>query len=540
MSASNTLAVIDPPGYADLRRHLAALEAEDLLMRISRPIDKDTEVHPLVRLQFRGGLPEAQRKAWLFEQVVDGSGRRYDMPVVVGALAASPRVYAVGLGCKVEEVAERWDQAMRGRIAPVVVDRGPVHEVVWQGEALLAQEGGLAALPIPISTPGFDNAPYTTCSHWFTKDPETGVRNAGNYRGQVKAPNRLGCNMGHRQDGAEHWRRALARGENLPAAVVIGAPPVVSYAAVTKVPFGVDEMELAGSLAGEPIRLVRCRTVDVEVPAEAEIVVEGVIRTDLLEPEGPFGESHGYVHPRRLSPFFEVSCITHRRDAILTSFISQVTPSESSVIKKMSFVPLFLAHLRNACRALSVRRVHLYEPLINLRKLVIVQMTSGTPATEVSRVLLAATSFDPDVGKVVVAVDEDIDPESLEMVMWAVCYRCVPHRDIQIVGPMSKGHGPPFQDDEVLGLASVEDSHLLVNAMRRETLPPISLPKKEFMERALQLWKEIGLPDFTPNPPWYGYSLGQWNEELDQEAKLATMGRCFETGAKQAEQRRSS
>lgn len=509
-------------------------------MRVARPVNKDTEIHPLVRLQFRGGLPESERKAWLFENVVDSSGRHYDLPVVVGALAASPQVYAVGLGCSVDEVAGRWRQAMQQRIAPVIVDDGPVHDVVVEGDDLLAEGGGLLELPIPISTPGFDNAPYTTCSHWFTKDPETGVRNAGNYRGQVKATNRLGCYMGIHQDGHEHWRRARARGEGLPAALVIGAPPVVSYATVTKVPLGVDEMELAGALAGEPIRLVRCKTVPIEVPAEAEIVVEGIIRTDELEPEGPFGESHGYVHPRGFSPFFEVTCITRRRDAVLTSFISQVTPSESSVIKKMSYLPTFLSHLRDTCRATSVKKVNLYEPLINLRKLIIVQMESGTSPREVVRVLLAATSFHPGVGKVAIAVDDDIDPESLEMVMWAICYRCVPHRDIQIIGPMSQGHGPPFQDDEVGGGDSIDDSHLLINATRREDYPPISLPKQEYMERALELWKELGLPAFTPSSPWFGYSLGQWDDELDNEAALATLGRFVETGEKQAVSRRPS
>jgi UbiD family decarboxylase len=527
-------------GYPDLRTHLDRLDQAGLLMRVTRPVNKDTEIHPLVRLQFRGGLPEDQRKAWLFENVVDSTGRHYDMPVVVGALAASPAVYAVGLGCSVDEVADRWDRAMSERIPPIIVDSGPVQEVVHEGADLLAEGGGLEALPIPISTPGFDNAPYTTCSHWFTKDPDTGIRNAGNYRGQVKARDRLGCYMALRQDGAEHWRRAHARGERLPAALVIGAPPVVSYAAVTKLPFGVDEMDVAGALAGEPIRLVKCKTVDIEVPAEAEIVVEGYIRTDVLEPEGPFGESHGYVHPRGMSPFFEVSCITHRRDAILTSFISQVTPSESSVIKKMSYVPTFLAHLRDTCRATAVTRVHLYEPLINLRKLVIIQLKAGTSAMEVSRVLLAATSFHPGVGKVVIAVDSDIDPESLEMVMWAVCFRSRPHRDIQIVGPMSKGHGPPFQDEDFGGGDFVEDSHMLINAMRREDMPPISLPKKEFMDNALNLWKELGLPDFVPTAPWFGYSLGQWSDELDEEAALAVAGRCFETGEKQAQQRTSS
>src|SRR5207244_5708079 len=130
-------------------------------------------------------------------------------------------------------------------------------------------------------------------------------------------------------------QKARNKGPPLPAALVIGGPPVVSYAAVQKVPYGIDELSIAGGLAGEPIRLVRCKTVPLEVPAEAEIVFEGYINTQELEEEGPFGQSHGDLHPRPLHPFFEVTAITHRKDAIWVSFISQVTPSESSVIKRV-------------------------------------------------------------------------------------------------------------------------------------------------------------------------------------------------------------
>src|SRR5919202_1985103 len=108
----------DERGYPDLHEHLAALEAAGLLVRVTRPIDKDSELHPLVRWQFRGGIPEPQRKAFLFENVVDGSGHRYEMPVAVGVLAASRRIYSIGMGCPAEEIGARWRAARTRPIAP--------------------------------------------------------------------------------------------------------------------------------------------------------------------------------------------------------------------------------------------------------------------------------------------------------------------------------------------------------------------------------------------------------------------------------------
>src|SRR5437773_11919304 len=147
-------------GYPDLHDHIEALEAAGLLIRVQRPINKDTELHPLVRWQFRGGIPERERKAFLFEHVVDSSGHEYGMPVVVGALAASRWIYARGLGCEVDGVNEKWRQARANAVAPIMVEDGPVHEVVRIGTELDQAWGGLDGLPFPISTPGWDNAPY--------------------------------------------------------------------------------------------------------------------------------------------------------------------------------------------------------------------------------------------------------------------------------------------------------------------------------------------------------------------------------------------
>src|ERR1700752_598021 len=140
----------------DFQEHLARLEAEGLLLRIDRPINKETELHPLVRWQFQGGLAEDERRAFLFTNVVDSEGRRYDEPVAIGALAASARIYAVGMGCPVEEIGDAWIRAIDNPIAPVEVTSAPCQEVILKGDELRRPNGGLKTLPVPVSTPGYD------------------------------------------------------------------------------------------------------------------------------------------------------------------------------------------------------------------------------------------------------------------------------------------------------------------------------------------------------------------------------------------------
>src|SRR5512134_3632892 len=135
----------------DFQEHLADLEANGLLVRIDRPINKDTELHPLVRWQFLGGVPDSERRAFLFTNVTDSKGRHYDIPVVVGALAASPEIYALGMGQPVECIGEAWMRAIGNPVAPVSVASPPCQEVVVTGEELRQPNGGLARLPVPVS-----------------------------------------------------------------------------------------------------------------------------------------------------------------------------------------------------------------------------------------------------------------------------------------------------------------------------------------------------------------------------------------------------
>jgi len=152
--------------HKDLREYIAVLRAQGTLYTIEREINKDTELQPLVRRQFRG-LPEKERKPFLFQNVTDVKGRKYNGSVLVGAHAASRQIYALAMGCKPEEIMARWTEAQINPVKPRLVAQSPCQEEIHMGETLL-QHGGLEEFPIPISTPGFDNAPYFTAANWVS------------------------------------------------------------------------------------------------------------------------------------------------------------------------------------------------------------------------------------------------------------------------------------------------------------------------------------------------------------------------------------
>ena len=504
-------------------------------MTVDIEINKDTEIHPLMRWQFRGGVEEKDRKAMLFTNVVDSKGKRYDIPVVVGAMAASPEVYRIGLGCDLDDVTGTWARAMADPIPPREVANAPCQDIVLEGAALDEAGQGLDGLPVPISTPGWDNAPYLSTSCFITRDPDTGIQNMGVYRAQVKAPRRLGLNTSVEQRAGAyvHWQKYKALGERMPAAVIVGAPPAIAYAAVQKAPETMDEIALAGGLVGSPINVTKARTVDLVVPAEAEIVIEGWVDTEYLELEAPFGEPHGHVNLQEYNAFREVTAITRRDNAILTSFISQLAPSESSTMRRPGLEFNYLRHLRDHLGIKGVRRVRMHAPLTGGHKIFVVQVERGMPETEVWRALYGVSSLQRFAGKIVIATDEDIDPDNADAVLWALSFRAKPHLDMEILMHQDGGHGPT---DTVRG---DEDSALLINAVLRQDYPPISLPKREYMERARDIWEnELKLGPLKPEAPWYGYSLGAWTEDLERQAMRAVEGDHWETGRIAAQRRR--
>ena len=425
---------------------------------------------------------------------------------------------------------------MANPIDPVTVEKAACQEIVIAGDDLKGEGKGLDGLPVPISTPGYDCAPYLTATNVTTRNPETGTQNMGTYRAGLKASDRMAVRMVSRPGGAEghmHWEMYKKRNEKMPCAIVVGCPPAVAYMGPQKLPVGVEELSVAGGVVGEPIRQVKCKTIDIMVPAESEIVFEGLVDTEYLEPEAPFAESHGHVALEDFNTAMDVTAITMRKDAVFTSIISQLTPSESSVIKRVAYEPLYMSHLRDGLGVKGVKKVYLHENLTNLRRILFVQFERGVPTTEVWRALYGASSLAAAIGKYVVAVNEDIDPSNGDAVFWALAYRANPALDVQILK-----HRVPYGPRDKRS-HNGEDSTLLIDATLKSDMPPIALPKKEYMENAAKLWEELELPPLTPESPWHGYSLGDWTDEWDEMAKRAAEGNYMENGRRSAKLRRS-
>lgn len=523
--------------YADLPEHIAALDKAGLLQRIDEPVCKDTEMHPLVRWQFRGGIPAKDRKAFLFTNITDAKGARYDIPVVIGSLAATPDIYSIGMDQPIENINKAWQNAVANPIPPREVKKAPCQEVVITGDDLLGDGNGLDALPVPISTPGYDSAPYFTNTNCITKDPDDGVQNMGTYRAGLKDSNRLGVRMSSRiggADGYQHWLKYQKRGEKMPCAIVVGCPPLVNYTSPAKFQHGMNELAIAGGLAGGPINVVKAKTVDLLVPAEAEIVIEGLVDTENLEPEGPFGESHGYVALEAYNMAFEVTAITRKKTAVLPSIISQVTPSESSVIRRTAQQPVFLSHLRDNLGIQGIKDLVMHEPLTSVLRFVIVVMKRGAARTEIWRALYGAANYRADCAKLVIAVNDDIDPDNPDSLFWALAYRCNPDEDSAVIPFRAPGHGPDADP------RPEADSTLLIDAtMEGEVMPPLALPTKPYMENAAQIWEELGLPALRPEMPWYGLNLGDWTDRWEQMAQRAAEGNYMDNGQLTAQQTES-
>ena len=517
------------PYFRDLRDFISVLEETGNLHRISARIEKNTELMPLVRWQYQG-LPDHQRKAFLFDNVTDPQGKNYDCSVAVGVLGASRSIYKMALGLEEKsgagEVAERWNRALSHPIASRIVKTGPVKEVILKGREVSRRDGGLLRFPVPISNPGFDGGPFLTAPYVVTKDPDTGIPNVGTYRCMIKGPNKSGVSVPPAQHIGIHFHKCKEKKVPLQAAIVLGCSPAIGLASVAKVGYDRDEYAVAGGIAGEPILLVRCETVDVEVPASAEIVIEGEIATDYLEPEGPFGEFTGYMGGQMVNGVFLVKCITHRKNPILQMFTEGV-PSESGVMRKMGYESTLYKLLKYDCNIPTVMDVTLHESS-GSRKYVVIRMKKTNPA-QPWQALQAAVALDPSHGKILVTVDEDIDPEDADSVNWAISFRMQPHRDVKItthkfagLDPSAAPPGSPVAEARFPSPSGC--SAIMMDATRKWPYPPVALPAKKYMEAAKQKWEKLGLPPLQPKMPWYGYSLGYWSEEDEENAELAIRG----------------
>ena len=340
-----------------------------------------------------------------------------------------------------------------------------------------------------------------------------------------------------------HWAKYKKLGIPMPAALVVGITPAVGVGSVTKYPYDIDEYTVAGALAGEPIKLVKCETIDMEVPATAEIVFEGEISTEEAEWEAPFGETTGYMGHMLLNNFFTVKCITHRKKPIYQAYISQFPPSESTLFRGISAEAALYKTLKYDCNIPTITDVALLESCASWYFLVI-QMNK-TNTAQVWQALHVASGFDACLGKIIIAVDKDIDIRDADAVNWAMAFRMMPHRDIQI--PMGKMNmmdpsAVPLETDydETIYPSPNGTSALLIDATMKWDYPPVALPKKEYMDGARKIWEELGLPALTPKRPWHGYELGGWTEENRIEAERAVKGDSYITGEERAKKRQQT
>jgi 4-hydroxy-3-polyprenylbenzoate decarboxylase len=516
--------------YTSLRDYIKTLESREKLFRIQREVCRETKLEPLVRWQFRG-LPESERRAFLFEKVASVTGRQYNMSVLSGACASSRAIYALGMGCREEEIFDRWINAQKNPIDPVVVPMGPVQEIDIDSH----HDDAVDSIPVPLANPGFDSSLRLTAALWVTADPETGQRNVGIYSGYIRKGGRISVGLGAGKDSRIHLDKAREKGAPLKAAVVIGPTPNLIYAAASTFPSGVDEYAVAGAIAGKPLELVRCRTADLYVPAQAEMILEGEVSLDEMDHNWPFGEFSGYMAGRGKYPRFIVKHITQRKNPILLDLVAAHPPCEGSKLKQISTEAIFYHGLKENIGMSGVKQVAIHEESGGWGFFVI-QLKARQPA-HAWQALNSAASLTPGLGKIFIVVDEDIDPHDLDAVMWALVFRVQPHRDIQTVTGRR-----PMMDPSAVSPAQPGWHHhypephgssaLLINALRKWNYPPVALPAKEYMERARQLWQELELPPLKPKSPWHGYELGHWPEELRNAAAAVAAGREPEEGGK--------
>ena len=180
--------------------------------------------------------------------------------------------------------------------------------------------------------------------------------------------------------------------------------------------------------------------------------------------------------------------------------------------------------MRDTLGIKGVKKVALHEPLTGLLRVTVITLEKGVPRTEVWRALKGAAFFKGDCGKICIAVNDDIDVDNADALLWAMAYRMNPVQDVQLVPHRGQGHGPKREHDQE------EDSTMLMDATMKGDLPPLALPKQEYMERAKAIWQELGFAPLRPQAPWFGYSLGDWLPQWDDAAKRAAQGRYIDNG----------
>ncbi len=467
--------------YRNIRDFLTKLEAAGRLRRITKPVDHTWEVACLARWMLQG-LPEQERFGLLFERVTG-----FDIPVMTAVLGASRWNYALALETTPDGIHEKWVNALLHPNAPRVVAESPARQVLASGADV-----DLKAIPIPTWTPGKDVAPYITATV-ITKDLDTGKQNAATYRCMVADRNHLAINLTPGRHGYLNYASWARQGRPAPFAIVVGAEPVVHLAAISNVPYGTDELTIAGGLKGEPVDVVRGRTGDLLIPANCEFIIEGEIPHDVTALEGNFGEFAGYMGGVQAKPLATITAISRRRDAIYYGYISQMPPSESTMIQSKSNEGLILKMLRHDHGETTVKDVAIDLTYGGLLAHCIVAMTPRDPdhAKRVGRLVAENTLL-----KRVTVVDEDVDIRDPFHLDWALNSRYNPVRDTIIIANVTTGIilDPSVRMKD--GVPIETGSKVVIDATEKTGAGDISLPPRDLMMKAKEIWDSLGLPPF--------------------------------------------
>jgi UbiD family decarboxylase len=450
----------------DFRSFLREMEEtkEGGFIRITKEVDTRYEVSAIITK-----LEEARQVPLLFFENVKG----HSMPVAVNCYADRGRL-ARAFGIPKRALNERVARAYQKPIPPVEVSHAPVQDTICQGDQV-----DIKMLPAMIYH-NSDAAPYITAGIVLAKDPDTGGYNLSYNRLMVKGKNRLGIFMTVGKHLHSIFCKMEERGKPLEVAVSIGNHPAWAIGALAVGPYHEDELGIIGGLKGSPLEMVRCKTVDLMVPAGAEVILEGEIAPTVREEEGPFGEFTGYATRPGNNPVLQVKAITHRRDPIY----QDICGGQHREHLTMATIPMEANYYRVIKGAVpeveAVRAVAPFTLVISMRKKYEGQARSA---------LLAAFSADLYL-KHAIVVDHDIEVTNLQQIFWAMATRVQAARDIFIV-PQARGSSLD-PSSEHLGLVD----KMGIDATAKPSLErfaPINAVPQEVMDR-------IKLEDYIPSP----------------------------------------
>jgi 2,5-furandicarboxylate decarboxylase 1 len=393
--------------YNDLRRFIAGLDEKGQLVRIHERLSPKFEIPGMVKYFTQ------KRNLGLFFENVEG----YSLPIVANLVGTKERL-AIAFGVPEADLPSAYRSRMERRIKPVVVSDAPVKQV-----EIVSDVDVLSTIPV-LTHHARDASPYFTSAITIARDPDTGIRGMGIHRIQVRAGNTVAIFLA--TPPLSHFlARSEAKGRPLDIAIIIGIDPITFFASVEWAPSGTDKLEIAGGLRSEPVEVVKCGTVDLEVPAHAEFVLEGKIIPGEREPEGPFGESTGCYFSNR-SPVAKITAITHRRDAIYQALVP--FSGEDGVLLDVGWEMRHLPELQKVYP--FVRMVHFTNTLL----IATVQIRKSSDVD--ARKIIEELWSNPFV-KIVIVLDDDVDPYDPEEVNWAIATRVQPGRDIVIKGGMA-------------------------------------------------------------------------------------------------------